>query len=82
MSDAMRRYRLPRWIWIGYAVLLPLCVPWYVSAESLSIIGYWALPAWCWILLAAYVALAIFTGVALLVGWRTEDSHDDQESNR
>ena len=78
----MTQRRLPRWIWIGYAVLLPLCIPWYVNVEALIVSGFWALPAWCWILLAAYVALAVFTGFAFLVGWRTEDQQDDEGANR
>ena len=61
---------LPGWIWIGFGILLALCVPWYVSSGESSTSSFWAFPVWGAVVVGFAFLLAVFTAFVYLRVWR------------
>jgi hypothetical protein len=71
MSDEKTRSASVRRVWVLYALLLVLSVPWYfpVGNGEPLVFGF---PLWC------FVSLCCYVGVALLTIWRLDHLWEDQ----
>lgn len=63
------------WIWIVYAVLLLIGVPWYWQADNTSII--FGMPGWVLIAITASVTVSCFTSWLWFCGWQDEEESGD-----
>ncbi len=62
---------LPGWVWIGFALILLFCVPWYFPAGGAARPYVWAFPFWGFIITGFCVSLAVYTAWVCLVVWKT-----------
>lgn len=76
MESAARNepYR-QRWVWIVYALLFVLSVPWYLPGHAQSLI-WLGLPAWVVLSLAVTVCIALFTVFVIREYWQEKEEHD------
>ena len=63
--------KFPLWVWIGFLLILTLCVPWYLDGEWATQNTFWAFPLWGWIIVGHYLLLAIYTAFIYLKVWKT-----------
>lgn len=68
MTDEPRRHL---WVWITYAVLFTLTIPWYFPAGSSGPIWF-GFPRWVTISFGGTVAIALFTLYVIRRFWETE----------
>lgn len=68
--------KIPAWVWIGFAVLMALCVPWYVPAGGMIEPRIWAFPLWGWVVVGGCVLLAAYTAFVYLKVWKSTDGED------
>lgn len=60
------------WIWLTYAALFALAVPWYLPEATAE--RYWlGLPAWVTISLGTSVAVALFTVFVIQRYWADDE---------
>ncbi len=60
---------MPGWIWIGFAILLAMCVPWYFPREAAPGPGVWAFPGWGAVVVGFSILLAIYTAFIYMYVW-------------
>jgi hypothetical protein len=63
--------RLHGWIWLAYAALLAVAIPWYFPASDAPEPIWLGFPRWVTVSFGATVAMAIFT--AWVIGRYWED---------
>ena len=82
---AHRRLDRARWVWVVYAALFALSVPWYVPADRSPPI-WLGLPHWVILSLGAAVATALFTRYIVRAFWTVEPTsrgpHDPRMTRR
>jgi hypothetical protein len=64
--------RFHPWIWIVYALLLAVSIPWYFPREGPEPI-WLGFPRWVTVSLMADVAMAVFTAFVIHRYWGEED---------
>ncbi len=75
MSEIPRTNQHIRWpIWLAYAVLLAIAVPWYWPSGDATL--WLGLPAWVVVALLANLAASLLTAWLLLKRW--PDSGNDE----
>lgn len=63
------RGSLPAKVWIGFAILLTMCVPWYFPRGAAPGPGVWAFPFWGAVVVGFSILLAIYTAFIYLYVW-------------
>lgn len=64
-------HHFPRWIWVVYATLFALSIPWYLP--EIDPVPIWlGVPYWVVICLAACLAIASFTAFVIHRYWRED----------
>jgi len=67
-----------RWpVWIAYAVLFAVAIPWYWPAEETTIVV--GLPLWAAVSLGTSAIISCFTAWLLIKCWPTDDQLDSDE---
>jgi len=63
----------PHWVWIGFLVLLALCVPWYFPSKGAAIPYIWGFPLWGAVMVGQAFLLAVFTAYVYLKVWTSKE---------
>lgn len=79
-NRSVRRGYLSWWIWIVYAVLFVIGVPWYWPASDATV--WLGMPAWVVVSLAVSVVVSLFTAGLLWWAWPEEDETTGMETTR
>ena len=68
----------PAWIWLVYAALFALSIPWYLSPLDTPVL-WLGIPHWVVISLLATSGIAVFTAFVVWRYW--PDSADDEDAS-
>ena len=66
-------------VWLVYAVLFGVGIPWYWPHGHGAI--WWGMPAWVVVSLASSVALSAYTACLLNLPWPQESQSTDKEES-
>jgi 4-amino-4-deoxy-L-arabinose transferase-like glycosyltransferase len=78
-SPPRKRPVFLRWqVWIAYAVLFALAIPWYWPADQTDLVL--GVPLWVAVTLCVSFAISAFTAWLLITGWPPDQDLDSDPS--
>ncbi len=64
------------WIWLSYAALLAVSIPWYWPPDDKTL--WLGMPAWATVAVVGSLAMSTFTAVLIWRCWPAADAPEDR----